>query len=370
VNYSVKAGVCAYDWIDLHIALPAQVTTMTQIMATIGPATSKDDMLDRMLELDVRLFRFPASKASLAELSVIAGKLKTKAKEVGIEIQCFLDLPGSKPRFTDMGGFEFDTSRLVSIAFGGIPDVSAELIVDGIVPANVTFDVGDIIIVGDGEHALEVRSIEPNRLHAVPLTSGVMGRRRGVTILGKANQYVSVTDVDRHNLQALPMSLFDGVIASFCEAAETIAAVRKALPSSETLVMAKIETMAGVASCREIARSADAILLGRGDLLLNTPIEDFYGCCRAVEEGCRCVQTPLVIGTQIMPSLSSSWLPNRSELAYACQLLESGVFGLMLSNETTMGLAPQRTIEVLAKLVQRFGAGQQDLLSRKAVFKC
>ncbi|MBK3647460.1 pyruvate kinase, partial [Streptomyces sp. MBT33] len=124
-------------------------------------------------------------------------------------------------------------------------------------------------------------------------------------------------------------------------------------------VIAKVETRAGVAAVREIAVCADAVLLGRGDLLLDSGPLEFFDLCEAVRTGTAEVGCPLVVGTQLLTSLSDGWLPHRSELAYVSELLRSGTSGLMLADETAAGTAPVRTVELLRDLRERYrGTGE------------
>jgi pyruvate kinase len=119
-------------------------------------------------------------------------------------------------------------------------------------------------------------------------------------------------------------------------------------------IIAKIETKKGANYVSEIANVADAILLGRGDLLLDTGPFDFYKIQKKVISTVFELNKPLIIGTDLLPSLSENWLPNRSELAHLCYLFEKGVDAVLLSHETTVGKHPLRTIEIIDGLRQNY----------------
>jgi pyruvate kinase len=120
--------------------------------------------------------------------------------------------------------------------------------------------------------------------------------------------------------------------------------------------MAKVETGAGVEAIDEIAANVDAVLLGRGDLLLDVGELELYAAERRVIDATLRTRTPIIVGTDLLNSLSRSWLPNRSELAHLSWLLELGIHGVLLSRETTIGTRPMRTIALVDELRARYGS--------------
>jgi pyruvate kinase len=186
----------------------------------------------------------------------------------------------------------------------------------------------------------------------------MIGRLRGAVVSGKVPRADAITDSDAAALRIAPSTVFSAVILSFVESASVVEQARNLMRESGRddlpAVVAKVETRAGVEAVADIARTADAILLGRGDLLLEAGEIDFYALTRDVIKTAIDLSCPVIVGTQLLNSLSNSWLPHRSELAYVSQLWEAGVDGLMLANETTVGAHPVRTVEMLSRLRSRY----------------
>ncbi|MGW2834899.1 pyruvate kinase [Streptomyces sp. NPDC001286] len=340
---------------------------MSRIVVTLGPATQDPAILEQVVKAGADSFRFPASKASVASLADLAAGVSSVAAGLGRTPDLLLDLPGAKTRFTNDDQFSLKGVSRVLVHFAPVPsDVHRDVPVLGLTGADISgrVDAGDILLVGDGEDALRVERVEPEHCVTIPLTTGFLGKRRGVALPGGSVPASGLTDRDRAALETVPGSVFGAVIISFVESADAVREARAVMAASAgghavPPVIAKVETRAGAAAVREIAACADAVLLGRGDLLLDSGPLEFFDLCEAVRTGTAEVGCPLVVGTQLLTSLSDGWLPHRSELAYVSELLRSGTSGLMLADETAAGTAPVRTVELLRDLRERYcGTGE------------
>jgi pyruvate kinase len=200
-------------------------------------------------------FRFPGSKFDPEILAADAKVLADLAQEAGADIELFLGLPGSKTRLTNESGFDLRGIDRLELRFEPVAaDRDRAVPLLGLTGPAIPVSAGDTLVLGDGEDALRVIEAFGDHCVAAPLTSGIL--------------------------------VFDAVILSFVETPETIETARSLMregrPGKLPWVIAKVETRAGVALLREIAESADAILLGRGDLLLDTGEVDFYDLQRDV----------------------------------------------------------------------------------------
>jgi pyruvate kinase len=334
---------------------------MTKVIVTIGPSSESPEDAQKIIKQGANSFRFPASKVPAAVLAEQAVMVANLARDAGVELDLLLDLPGSKSRLTNHDGFLLAGIDRLKINYAPVAaDRDAELPELGISGLDLSgvIDVGDILVLGDGEDALKVERTNDDHCIAVPLSTGELGRRRGITVQGKRQGNVSLTETDLDNLAMAASSAFTGVIISFVEDAETVRRARAAMADrseNPPVVIAKVETRAGAEGTTEIAEAADAVLLGRGDLLLDCGEIDFYDLSKEVIKATQKLGKPIIVGTQLLPSMSGSWLPNRSELAYVSHLIEKGVDGLMLSFETTIGRQPARTTGLLKSLIARYG---------------
>ncbi len=341
---------------------------MSNIIITLGPSTSTKESIERVLVAGADGIRFPASKFSPASLAQRALEIADTARALGCSPDLYLDLPGSKTRFTNNDGFDLAGLSRVRVNFAATAaDRDAELPEIGLTGTQMgqLLEPGDVMVVGDGEDALRVTEMAADHCVAEPLTQGVLGRRRGVVVQGKVPPVTALTDDDVAALAALPATIFSAVILSFVESPDTIAQAKAIMAKSGAggplpAIVAKIETKLGAEAVGEIAEAADAVLLGRGDLLLDVGELDFYDVGKSVIKETDRRGRPVIVGTQLLNSLSGSWLPNRSELAYVSHLLEKGIDGLLLSQETTIGHQPVRTIELLRQLTARYGKGRPE----------
>ncbi len=327
-------------------------------MVTIGPSTDNEAVLRQLLDLGVGQFRFAASKLGFDALSRQADRVRSIARSRGIDVETWLDLPGTKPRLDVAStGAVLVAGDGVRIEFGHGCERSS-LRVLGMDPSQIELEKGDVFVIGDGEQALEVRSLCEGGVDTVVLFGGTLGKAKGICIAGKPASNLSLSASDLAVLGQIEHSPFTGVIVSFCQTATDVDVARSRLAADSMRLMAKIESVEGARNAREIAAAADAVLLGRGDLLLDSGPIDFHACCQQALMGARAAGTPAYVGTQLLPSLSTMWLPHRSELSCLSQLIADGIDGLMLANETSTGAAPLRTVSTLLELVRRYGQEQ------------
>ncbi|GAA4597866.1 pyruvate kinase [Actinoplanes octamycinicus] len=334
---------------------------MTAILATIGRATRAPETMAALLRLGVSGFRFSASKFGVAELAAQAADARAASRAVGRPVDLLLDLPGSKIRFTNPDIIDLDATPVLRIHFGRSPGAGDPAVPDVGLPCpelGREIAAGDVLLVGDGEIALTVVAVSDGWCTAEALTGELLAPRKGVQLAGREpGRRPPASRADLALLDQLAESAFTGAIVSFAEDAAALAPVRARWGRrSANAVVAKVETRAGVAGIAEIAGSADSVLIGRGDLLLDGGALDFHRLCTTAVRECRRRSVPVVVATELLTGLDRSWLPLRSELAYLGGLLESGVDGLLLAAETTGGSDPLRTTRLLADLIHRYAA--------------
>lgn len=331
------------------------------MLATIGPATRAPETMAALIRLGVSGFRFSASKFGLAELAAQAADAHAAGRAVGRPVDLLLDLPGAtKVRFTNAESIDLDATPRFKVSYATQParysqdmpelGLSDPELGEGIAP-------GDILLVGDGEIAARVLSASDTHCVAESIDGGLLGPRKGVWVMGKPRRVRAPDhEADLALLDGLSASAFTGAIVSFVEDAASLDPIRARWGGrSANAIVAKVETRIGVAAIAEIAPAADSVLVGRGDLLMDSGVFDFHELCSTAVRECRRLSVPVVVGTQLLSGLEHSWLPLRSELAYLGGVLESGVDGLLLTTETTFGRDPLGAAGLLADLIRRYG---------------
>ncbi|MGW4443424.1 pyruvate kinase [Streptomyces sp. NPDC004682] len=337
---------------------------MTTMLATIGPATRAPETMAALIRLGVSGFRFSASKFGVVELAAQAADARAAGRAVGRPVELLLDLPGSKVRFTNADSLDLGVTPRIRISYAQQhtrygPDMPELGLSDPELGADIA--PGDILLIGDGELAARVVSASGTHCVAESIDGGVLGPRKGVWVMGKSRRLrPPAPEADLALLEKLSASAFTGAIVSFAEDAAVLDPVRARWGErSANAVVAKIETRAGVANVAEIAQAADSVLVGRGDLLMDSGVFDFHALCTTAVQECRRLSKPVVVGTQLLSGLEHSWLPLRSELAYLSGVLEAGVDGVLLTTETTFGSDPLRAAGLMADLIRRYGGSEE-----------
>ena len=331
---------------------------MTGIMATIGPASNHDEVISAFLRNGVRRFRFALSKETPEWIDQTARRVRRAARGLS-DVQIFVDLPGNKPRLTNDDFVHLELGREYVLDLGNELTTADFRAVGLRLRENAAR--GDIVVVGDGEDAFEVISVRESSLIIRALTSGILGRRRGIAILGKAEENEAGTNAEFALLKQVGIDSIDGVILSFCEDTESVQLCRDRMADlsfrvpKSFMVMAKIETSAGSVNATAIAQSADEIMLGRGDLLFSTGPSEFFGSVKQVENAAKATGTPITVATELLSSMTYRWLPARSELTEICRLVSDGCDWFMLSHETAASPRPVEIVAFLQRLILRYG---------------
>ncbi|MEY9878245.1 pyruvate kinase [Streptacidiphilus sp. MAP12-33] len=336
---------------------------MTSIVATLGPALDTPGLLAGMVDAGANVLRLPASKTPVAALIARARELRAQPWAAGLRL--WLDLPGAKTRLgndTMLPLAGLDHLWLTTPGATGTPaGVGGPVIALNGADLLGRARPGDVLLVGDGEDALRVTCTGPGWAQVTPLTRGVLGIRRGLVLPGALPGAGELTADDEAGLaDAARAGVFDAVVVSFAQSAAQITRARTLMRAAThgttplPQLFAKIETLEGARHTTAIASVADGVLLGRGDLLLDAGPLEFHAAVRAVLEGCRRAGCPVVVGTQLLTSAGRGWLPHRSELATVCDLLEQGVDGLMLAEETAAGPDPVAVVELAVSLRNRY----------------
>jgi len=328
---------------------------MPSINITVGPSVSDPATIRAAIEAGARGFRVSAARNTPERLARWADLIRTAAAQVGTDAHTYLDLPGPKTHLVTRHRVRLD--RPVSIAFTVDAQPDSDLYLQGTIVTSL-ITAGDVLIVGDGEDALLVERLVLGGCVARPLTNGSLDGRFGVVRAHDRGSSRGVGADIGPLLDVAASAGYSAVLVSFAESPTDVSRIRERTPLA---VWAKIETMVGVASTEDLARAADGVLLGRGDLLLDAGWVEFHAQEASALAHLRRVGRPFIVGTQLLTSLDGNWLPHRSELAYLSRLLEEGVGGVLLSDETIIGSQPLRAIETVRTLIERYAGPQRAL---------
>ncbi len=325
----------------------------TKIVATLGPASDRPGVLEKMIAAGVDVVRLNLSHGEPGEYHRRVHAARAAAEAQGRDIGVLMDLAGPKIRIEGFqspqvhletgAGFVLDSSLDAEAGTEQAVGVSYQPLAQEMSP-------GDELILGDGEVTLQVRRVEGPRVYCRVLTGGTLSAHKGLNRRGGGLAAATLTAKDRADLHLAAELQTDYLSVSFPRCAEDIEQARALLREAggEGAIVAKIERAEAVDSLESIVRASDAVMVARGDLAVE--IGDAYlpGVQKRVIRYAREHNTLVITATQMMESMVSSPVPTRAEVLDVANAVLDGTDAVMLSEETAVGAYPVRVVEAMA----------------------
>ncbi|MGB8860019.1 MAG: pyruvate kinase [Ilumatobacteraceae bacterium] len=331
-----------------------QPDTRTKIVATLGPASEAPEVLDEMFLAGVDVVRLNLSHGTLESHLVRMQAVREAAERTGRVVAVLADLPGPKVRsgqFAEGGGALVGGARLLLTPDEG-PSTIDRITVD-YPTLLVDLQPGDRVVLGDGAISLRADAIEDGEVKCVVLTGGAVQGRPGVHLPSERLRLTTPTDDDLVLGKAMAEAGADFLAVSFVRAAHDLRVVREAILPFTTRLVAKIETMPAVVALEAIAAEADAVMVARGDLGIECPLEDVPHLQKRIIRHCVEVGVPVITATQMMESMITSPSPTRAEVSDIANAVFDGTDALMLSAETAIGADPANVIRTMSRIAGR-----------------
>jgi pyruvate kinase len=337
------------------------VTRRAKIVCTLGPATWSPERLRGLIEAGMDVARLNFSHGSHADHEQAYRRVREAADATGKAVATLADLQGPKIRlgkFAD-GPYEWRTGDSVVITseeiLGTKDRVSCTY---KKLPEEVK--VGDKLLIDDGKVAIEVTSVDGPDIRCLVIEGGPVSNNKGVSL---PNVAVSVPALSEKDIEDLRFSLrlgVDFIALSFVRSPDDIKMVHQIMQEEGVLrpVIAKIEKPEAVANLEAIVDAFDAIMVARGDLGVELPLDQVpLVQKRAVQLG-REFAKPVIVATQMLDSMIESSRPTRAEASDVANAVLDGADALMLSGETSVGKYPVLTVSTMAKIIETTEAGQ------------
>jgi pyruvate kinase len=330
--------------------LPAQ---KTKIVATIGPASESPEMLARLIRAGLNVARLNFSHGKPSKHAEVIRRIRDAARESGRRVAIMADLPGPKMR---LGRID---SEPIHLAPGAHFTLTSEEIVGNAQRASTSFQQlprvvkpGDRIFLNDGLVQLLVERVTTNDVECKVVVGGELRSRKGLNLPGIDLGISAFTEHDRECLEFAVKEGVDAVSQSFVERAADIEAVREAAAKSgsQPFIIAKIERADALAHFDEILQAADGIMVARGDLGVEVPIEEIAYMQKQLIAKANLARKPVITATQMLESMVSSRLPTRAEATDVANAILDGTDCVMLSSESAMGNFPEESVMMLAKI--------------------
>jgi pyruvate kinase len=326
----------------------------TKIVATIGPASREPDTLARMVEAGMDVARLNFSHANREIHAENAQLVRGAADRVGRQVAILQDLPGPKLRIGPLhedvvelkpgerlvlvcGSDETGNERRMSVSWPGLPDA---------------VDKDDVIYLADGAIRLRVQSVRngDGEVETAVEIGGAVASRQGLNIPGSTRGLVAVPEGDLDMLKFGESIGVDLVALSFVRTAEDVTSVRR---HTRLPLIAKIEKPQAVDSSEEIIRTADCVMVARGDLGIELPIADVPMVQKHLLRVAGRLARPSITATQMLDSMVNSPRPTRAEVADVANAIIDGTDAVMLSQETAIGSYPVEAVETMAAVAER-----------------
>ncbi len=325
----------------------------TRIVATLGPATDPPDVLEALLAAGVDVVRLNAAHADTDALDATLCAVRSTAEKLGRHVGVLVDLPGPKIR---VGGMAPGTVLEVGATF----TLTAEDCVGDVTRACVTYaglaadlTAGNRVLIDDGRVELEVVLADSASGCVVTrvVVGGPLTSNKGVNVPGVTLGVSAITDVDRAAVEWACGTDVDFVGQSFVRSATDIQDLR-ALMTRPISIVAKIEKHEAVAALGEIITAADAVMVARGDLGVETAPEQVPVIQRRIIEAARRVGKPVVIATQMLDSMTHAPRPTRAEASDVANAIFARADAVMLSGETAVGDNPVLVVETMGRIAK------------------
>ena len=329
----------------------------TKIIATIGPACDTPELMRKMIEAGMDIARLGLAHDDLERQLERYQVIRNASLEAGRPVGILADLPGPKVRsgsFPDGGVFldEGERVRLVPADPGGGTSTH-EVIEVGYEHLTSQLHVGDRLMVGDGSVVLEVVDKQSDHLTAEVAHGGKVEGRPGVHIPSDRLTTASPTKDDLRMLDAFVEAGVDMIALSFVRSAHDVRRVGTEPHPRGPLVVAKIETRAAVNNLDAIIEASGAIMVARGDLGAECPLEDLPHLQKDIIRRCIALGRPAITATQMLESMVHAATPTRAEASDVANAVFDGSSVLMLSGETAIGHDPINTVSTMARIAER-----------------
>ena len=318
----------------------------TKIVATIGPASNSEPIIKNLLKAGMSVARLNASHSNLDWHAEAINTIRRVSQDI-----CFLmDIPGKKirtlqlnhePQF-DVGddlilttNLDHDGSEKVPVSFASLHEC---------------LEVGNVIMADDGTLSFNVTKVDGQDVHCRANIAGTMKSRKGINVPMVDLGMELVTPADQKMIKFARNHSVDYIGLSFVESQEHIEAIREICGPNGPAIVAKIENGAGLLNKEKIIDAADAIMIDRGDLSVETRVDTVAIEQKRILKHAQQYATPVIVATEMLHSMISSPFPTKAEVADITNAVLDGASAIMLSGETAIGAYPEEAVRVMRSI--------------------
>ena len=329
-----------------------------KIVATLGPASSDTAMIGKLFAAGVDVFRINMSHTSQNRLRELVAMIRSVEGETGRPIGILVDLQGPKLRLGTFTGGSAMVSNGENFVLDSDPAPGDST--RAYLPHPEIFTAvapGRTLLIDDGKVRLTVTQAERQRISTCVEVGGKVSDRKGISLPDSTMPFSALAEKDRSDLEAALNAGIDWVALSFIQRPEDIAEAKK-VTRGRAAVMAKIEKPQAVHRLAEIMELADALMVARGDLGVEMPLEKVPGVQKQMTRLGRTTGKPVVVATQMLESMINSPVPTRAEVSDVATAIYEGADAVMLSAESAAGKYPVDAVATMNRIAEEVEADE------------
>jgi len=342
----------------------------TKIVVTIGPASCSKEQLKQLIDRGVNVFRLNFSHGSHEDHKQVAKRVRELDDELGTHSALLADLQGPKLRVGKMEeGVVLEEGATFKLISREMTGTQKEAYMNY---KHLPKDVkpGEHILLDDGKLKLEVvKTDELNEVETTVLVGGALSSNKGVNLPNTVISLPGLTDKDTEDLHyALSLGV-DWIGLSFVRSAREIIELKHIIKNKHSLarVVAKIEKPQALKNIDDIIVAADAVMVARGDLGVEIPMEQVPIIQKQIVKKCLDHSKPVIIATQMMETMIENPVPTRAEVSDVGNAVMDGADAVMLSAETSIGKHPIKVIDCIVKILEEIEDGYEDLYHHERI---
>lgn len=323
-----------------------------KIIATLGPSSSEPDQVRRLVEVGADVFRINMSHGGHDMLKARVEMIRAVERDLDRPLGILVDLQGPKLRVATFAegqvmleagqSFDFDSDDTPGDA--SRVKLPHKEILTSLMP-------GHRVLLDDGKLQMTVLGTDGKTVNLRVDIGGVLSNRKGVSLPDTLIPVSAMTEKDRADLDAALEAGVDWIALSFVQRPEDVAEVRK-IARGRALVMAKIEKPQAISSLDAIIEIADALMVARGDLGVEMPLEKVPGLQKRIVRSARKLGKPVVVATQMLESMITSPVPTRAEVSDVATAVFEGADAVMLSAESAAGKYPFQAVAMMNRIAE------------------
>ena len=329
----------------------------TKIVCTLGPSTDKEDVLRNLMKNGMNVARMNFSHGTQEEQKARLDMIKKLREELNLPVAALLDTKGPEIRIGDVEGGKLELKP------GQEFTLTTEEMLGTEKKVTITYkelykdvEPGDSILIDDGLIGMEVVRIDESDIVCRVKNGGFISNHKGVNVPGVELNMPFVSPKDLADIVFAVEQDYDFIAASFTRTAEDIMEIRKILQEhggEKIHIIAKLENKQGVKNCEDILRVADGIMIARGDMGVEIPLEEVPVIQKELIRKAMHMGKPVITATQMLDSMMKNPRPTRAETSDVANAIYQGTSAIMLSGETAAGAYPIEAVQTMAKIAER-----------------